>query len=174
MSDALGNPTVKVASLLFLGILLPFIASWTILVVVKDCGIMGGICNSPDRGTLEVFYDATDGSNWTYGGESHLAQWKNPQKKIDNWHGVTAKDGWFGSIIEHGYANRDRVTELHLNNNGLRGEIPSELGSLGSLKVLRIDGNELTGCVPESLQSQLDMERSELGGLPFCGPVLRR
>ena len=136
---------------------------------------MGGSCNSPDKGPLETFYDDTDGPNWIYGGESsHSSRWKTPQEKIGKWHGVTTKDGWFGSIFEHGYANRDRVTELNLSNNGLKGEIPSVLGDLNSLKVLRIGGNELIGCIPESLQSQLDKERSDLGGLPYCEPVSRQ
>ena len=175
MSEDPGNSTAAFVSVALLGILLLFVASWTIIVAIKDCGIMGGSCNSPDKGPLESLYDDTDGPNWNYGGESsHSSRWKNPQEKIGKWYGVTTKDGWFGSIFEHGYANRDRVTELDLSNNGLRGEIPLALGDLNSLKVLRIGGNELSGCIPDSLQSQLNQERSDLGSLPYCEPVSRR
>ncbi len=57
---------------------------------------------------------------------------------------------------------------LDLNENQLSGEIPRELGNLTNLKVLRLDGSQLSGCVPRGLKDRLDMDRSDLGGLPFC------
>ena len=50
---------------------------------------------------------------------------------------------------------------------GWRGEIPVELGSLSNLKVLDLDNNDLSGCVPGSLEDQLS-SHSELGDLPSC------
>ena len=46
------------------------------------------------------------------------------------------------------------------------GEIPAELGSLSNLNSLSLRDNDLSGCVPSSLEDQLD--HSDLGGLPFC------
>ena len=46
------------------------------------------------------------------------------------------------------------------------GEIPAELGSLSNLNSLILRDNDLSGCVPSSLEDQLD--HSDLGGLPFC------
>ena len=46
------------------------------------------------------------------------------------------------------------------------GEIPAELGSLSNLNSLSLGDNDLSGCVPSSLEDQLD--HSDLGGLPFC------
>ena len=46
------------------------------------------------------------------------------------------------------------------------GEIPAELGSLSNLNSLSLRDNDLSGCVPSSLEDQLDY--SDLGGLPFC------
>ena len=40
------------------------------------------------------------------------------------------------------------------------------MGSLSNLVALDLNGNDLSGCVPSSLEDQLD--HSDLGGLPFC------
>ena len=59
---------------------------------------------------------------------------------------------------------------LFLSENQLSGEIPAELGNLGNLRGLLLGRNQLSGCrVPGSLRGQLDMDYSDLGGLPFCG-----
>ena len=50
----------------------------------------------------------------------------------------------------------------------LSGEIPTELGNLSRLAYLDLYGNDLSGCVPISLENQLDSEYSDLGDLPFC------
>ena len=54
----------------------------------------------------------------------------------------------------------------HLHANELSGEIPAEMGSLSNLEDLRLRDNDLSGCVPGSLEDQLT--RSNLGDLPFC------
>ena len=64
------------------------------------------------------------------------------------------------------------LIDLRLENNALSGEIPAELGNLsydnnGSLSTLYLSDNELSGCVPSSLEDQL-WSPSSLGGLPFC------
>ena len=46
----------------------------------------------------------------------------------------------------------------------LSGEIPAELGSLSKLNSLGLSYNDLSGCVPNSLEDQLNY----LIGLPFC------
>ena len=50
----------------------------------------------------------------------------------------------------------------------MSGEIPAELGSLANLTYLDLSGNELSGCVPSSLEDQLNFDYSDLGDLPFC------
>ena len=72
----------------------------------------------------------------------------------DNWFGVTA-DG------------KGCVTQLVLEWNQLSGTIPPELGNLAKLIVLNLGGNYLSGCVPSSLQGQLDRLDTDLSGLPF-------
>ena len=75
--------------------------------------------------------------------------------------------------VERGYTlgvgHLAYLEELYLWDNRLSGEIPAELGNLSNLKGLGIRGNELSGCVPASLKGQLDMSRTDLGDLFFCG-----
>ena len=62
---------------------------------------------------------------------------------IARWEGVTV-----GGTPE-------RVTELILQNRGLNGEIPSELGDLANLVKLDLKGNQLTGSIPAELGKAL-------------------
>ena len=64
--------------------------------------------------------------------------------------------------------NLANLVWLQLEGNELRGEIPPELGNLANLERLQLEGNQLNGCVPSSLSGRLDMDESDLGGLPFC------
>ena len=69
--------------------------------------------------------------------------------------------GYLGSLAN--------LYTLALGDNQLSGEMPEELGSLANLQSLYLAGNQLGGCVPGGLRDQLDMDYSDLGGLPFCG-----
>ena len=61
------------------------------------------------------------------------------------------------------------LTHLYLWGNDFSGELPAELGSLSNLEILALGINEeLSGCVPSSLEDQLDLDNSNRGGLPFC------
>ncbi len=98
-----------------------------------------------DRAVLEALYDATDGANWTDG-----TNWKT-SAALGEWHGVTTDaDG--------------RVTELHLNDNGLAGSLPFELAGLTNLERLNLGFNELTGLVPRWLGSLSYLRNLDLSG----------
>ena len=72
---------------------------------------------STDRAALEILYHATDGPNWT-----NNANWLS-DRPLGEWDGVTTDaDG--------------RVTELLLDERGLSGLIPPELGTLANLETL--------------------------------------
>ena len=64
--------------------------------------------------------------------------------------------------------NLASLTTVYFANNQLSGAMPPELGNLANLVYLALDGNQLTGCVPSSLSGRLNMDNSDLGGLPFC------
>ncbi len=102
-----------------------------------------------DREALVTLYNATDGESW-----NNNDNWRS-DAPIDEWHGVTT-------------GANGRVTELNLDSNHLTGNIPPELGNLASLRGLQLYGNQLGGCVPISLQDQLDDAYTNLDDLPFC------
>ena len=83
-------------------------------------------------------------------------------RQNDNWLSDAPLGEWEGV-----YTNDDgRVTRLGLYANDLSGEIPPELGSLSNLLGLVLGGNDLSGCVPSSLEDR--STSSDFGGLPFC------
>ena len=51
------------------------------------------------------------------------------------------------------------------------GPIPSELGSLSGLRVLRVHGNDLSGPIPSELGNLSALELLDLGGNDLSGPV---
>jgi hypothetical protein len=89
-----------------------------------------------------------------------LSKWLS-DAPLSEWDGVKTDDD-------------GRVIELDLNYNYLSGEIPAELGSLSNLELgslsnltnLRLLSNDLSGCVPSSLEDQFTY--SDLGDLSFC------
>ena len=68
-----------------------------------------------------------------------------------NWSPHVAVDSWDGVTVG---GSTKRVTKIELDDKGLSGEIPAELGKLANLEVLSLDDNQLSGEIP-----------SELGGL---------
>ncbi len=108
-----------------------------------------------DKAALVALYNATDGANsWTT-----KTNWTTDQA-LSSWSGVTTNsDG--------------RVTRLVLNNNGLTGTLPTELGDLSELEQLNLEDNALSGALPseladlDSLQSLLlERSRALTGPLP--------
>ena len=109
------------------------------------------ICN-PDRDALTALYRTTQGENW-----HDAAEWLSG-KSPNQWFGVkTSAAG--------------RVEELDLENNNLRGSLPSELGSMIDLRRLILGGNPLlAGILPGSLVD-LPLEILHLDGTGLCAPV---
>lgn len=95
--------------------------------------------SATDRADLVALYHATDGPNWT-----NNTNWLS-EAPIGTWYGVSADP-------------TGRVTMLRLDDNGLRGRIPPELGSLTTLERLWLSGNELRGPIPPEL-GQLQLLR---------------
>ena len=91
---------------------------------------------NPDRAALVALYKATDGPNWV---------------NNDNWLTDAPLGAWYGVTVN----DDGRVVELRLDENGLTGEIPSELGDLADLNWLVLSENRLRGAIP-----------AELGDLP--------
>lgn len=85
-----------------------------------------------DREALVALYNATDGSNW---------------ERRDNWLTDAELAEWYGVVTN----SQGQVRWLTLSDNGLKGRIVPELGSLSALEFLGLGENELTGEVPAEL-----------------------
>ena len=105
-----------------------------------------------DRVALVAFYNATDGPNWD-DNENWLSD-----EPLGEWWGVTTDDN-------------GRVDDLNLQQNGLSGEIPPELGSLTYLRWLRLDRNKLSGEIPPELGSLANLYELHLWGNQLSGEI---
>ena len=106
----------------------------------------------PDRWALTSLYDATDGPNWV-SSENWLTD-----RPLGEWHGVRT-DGSGG------------VVQLDLNDNGLTGRIPPELGDLENLEGLYLTNNGLTGQIPPELGDLAKLEHLYLGATELTGKI---
>ena len=101
---------------------------------------------SPEREALSAIYRAAGGDGWRENGN-----W-NSSQPVGTWYGVTVGPD-------------NGVTELRLGNNGLSGTIAGETGMLGKLRILYLNGNNLTGAVPVAeLGSLSSLEELALWG----------
>lgn len=111
------------------------------------------------RESLEVLYDATNGSGWTtnYG-------WITEQPLHD----------WYGLDIESTFDTDESVVGLRLRDNNLRGTIPPAIGHLGSLVRLDLSRNPaLVGALPVEIGNLTKLEELWLGP-GIGGPVPRQ
>lgn len=116
---------------------------------------------SPERAALIAFYERTGGPSWVED-DGWLSD-----RPIGFWHGVDANqagrvtalklgiNGLIGPFPREAIRGLAHLQRLLLHHNGLRGELPAELGNLTELRELSLHHNRLTGRIPE-----------ELGGLP--------
>ena len=86
-----------------------------------------------------------------------------------NWSVGTTTANWEGVTLA---GTPPRVVGLNLSNRNLQGEIWGYLGDLLELRVLRLDGNQLTGLVPSKTQllKQLRTVRLQGNQLSGCAP----
>ena len=101
---------------------------------------------------LVALYNATDGANWRFS-----ANWLS-DRPIGEWHGIGTDSS--------GY-----VTHLYLQENQLSGQIPAELSSLTSLRVLYLRNNELSGPIPAALGSLTTLEQLWTQDNELSGPI---
>ncbi len=108
-------------------------------------------CEDMERSVLIALHNAADGGNWT-GRHNWLTG-----APVSTWHGVATND-------------LGQVTGLDLEDNNLKGTLPSRLGDLRSLSVLDLSNNPgLTGPLPASLVG-LGLTVLKLGGTGLCAP----
>lgn len=95
------------------------------------------------RAVLHKFYRRMGGDDWV-----RNTGWKTG-RPLNQWFGVSTNAE--GSI-----------QALWLPDNGLKGEIPREVGSLNSLVVLGLADNDLTGKIPPELGSLENLQNLNL------------
>ena len=107
---------------------------------------------------LVTFYNATDGPNW-----KDNTNWLT-DAPLGDWAGVSAD-----TIVVNGRVVGECVTQLWLNSNRLKGELPADLGSLLTLAELDLSNNQLSGEIPAELGDlptlrRLDLAENQLSG----------
>ena len=102
-----------------------------------------------DRAALVALYNSAGGSGWA---------------DNTNWGSTEPLDMWFGVTL----LGNGRVEGLSLPGNDLRGTLPADLGSLTSLNVLDLSGNQLRGQIPDvrglTILTTLNLGDNQLSG----------
>ncbi|MCY3764410.1 MAG: M66 family metalloprotease [Gemmatimonadetes bacterium] len=137
----------------------------TALCVVDDAGFRQWLNGIPrhkgtgaqcppltDREALEWVYRRTDGPRW-----KESTRWLT-DAPLAEWHGVeTDADG--------------RVVGLNLTNNGMSGEIPSEIGELSALTHLDLSSNRLEGAIPAEIGRLSELRELKMNSNVLTGPI---
>ncbi len=98
-----------------------------------NCNCAGTPCH-PDFGIMQDLYNNTNGPQW---------------KKQNGWMLDCEPCGWYGiSCDQDGH-----IIGIDLQANDLAGALPSSLGLLDSLKILRLGRNDLVGAFPLSMRN---------------------
>lgn len=92
---------------------------------------------SIERYILAVLYYSTNG--W-----KHEDKWMSDES-VCEWLGVQCN------------AKADIVESLNVTNNLIQGSLPSEITSLGGLKLLDLRGNEINGTIPENIGKMINL-----------------
>ncbi|WP_338767116.1 choice-of-anchor D domain-containing protein [Bernardetia sp. ABR2-2B] len=96
-----------------------------------------------DYNALVALYNSTNGNSWTNNTNWNTSQTPASNTVDNSWHGVTVVGG--------------RVTQLNLTNNNLVGSIPTQIGDLTALQVLRLNTiaaanpNQISGTLPTQI-----------------------
>ena len=110
------------------------------------------VADTTDREALVAFYQAANGNGW---------------QNNDNWLSDAPIGAWHGVVAD----TSGRVISLDLRENGLRGSIAAELGSLSKLNSLLLSGNELNGSIPSELGNFSNLVWLDLADNELSGPL---
>ena len=123
-------------------------------IPITDCAVQTQIPTSECLALVALF-ESTDGWNWTTN-----TGW-NQTNEPCSWYGVACTGGHVYSVdiddngltgqIPSEIGQLGHLIHLGLHNNGLTGDIPAEIGDLTNLDWLALAGNNLTGSIPPEL-----------------------
>ncbi len=106
--------------------------------------------NEADSLALLAFYESTGGPDWN-------ETW-DLEEPVFFWHGV-------------GLSSSGRVVALDMINNNLEGTIPSEIGDLDELRLLRLAGGNLSGGIPAEIGDLMNLEALILSNFNLGGTL---
>ncbi len=130
---------------------------------------------SSERAALVALYNSTNGPAWTNNGG-----WLGPEGTECAWYGVTCSGGWVDlfllgnnlvGTIPSELGSLTSLRTLYLTDNQLSGTIPPELGSLVNVRLLRLGRNQLSGGIPVSLGGLSALEELDLSGNGLSGSI---
>ena len=102
-----------------------------------------------DRAALMALYNSAGGNGWT---------------DKTNWDSAEPLNTWFGVTL----LGNDRVAELDLSANNVRGTLPADLGSLTELNALDLSENQLHGPIRDmrglTILASLNLGDNQLSG----------
>jgi len=138
--------------------LFPILGQWNVadvyeveMLSANNLGIDNTLdCRCRDSLALARIFKTTSGFVWK-------EAW-DLESTIKSWKGVTLN-------------NENCVAELILNNNGLLGFLPPELGDLSELRLLSLKDNQLQGNVPSVIGQLTNLESLDLKNNRFSGPI---
>ncbi|MBN1997899.1 hypothetical protein JW935_10130 [candidate division KSB1 bacterium] len=118
---------------------------WIVFVVILLNGVkhvLPAQVFEQDSLALVAFYESTNGAEW-----DNNTNWLSGP--VSSWHGITIQE--------------NRVIDITLNWNNLKGSIPPEIGALSSLRELTLYGNELSGEIPPEIGNLLNLTYEPVG-----------
>ncbi|HYG03930.1 MAG TPA: T9SS type A sorting domain-containing protein [Chryseosolibacter sp.] len=132
------------------------------------------VSNQGDSLALVALYNSTIGTNWT-----NKTNWLTGP--LNTWHGVTTNGDRVTQLNLSGnnlrgmlpgeIVNLTGLTLLDLNSNLIGGEIPATIGNLSNLLVLNLGANRFTGSIPSSIGDILNLDQLMLFGNSLQGAV---
>ena len=105
-----------------------------------------------DRLVLEALYTSTNGDAW-----KNRTGWRS-EESLCEWYGISCGSEWIDGRA------RSVVKAIHLSYNGLRGSLPPAITSLKYLNRLDVEGNDLSGPVPEAILDRWDRNEFDFSG----------
>jgi Leucine-rich repeat (LRR) protein len=126
-----------------------------------------------EKNALVKFYQSTNGKQWK-------VQW-DLSSPVSTWYGVKVQDEKVIAVhladnnlvgeIPTDIVNLVNLQELDLHRNQISGTIPSAIGKLKDMKVLNLSFNKLTGSIPSSVCELSNLKDLELYMNRFSGEL---
>ena len=146
-----------------------------------SCAAGGAVPDAAKNPELEADCDTLLTARDTLAGTASL-NWV-ADTPITQWDGVivggtpkrvrrlSLEDGGLTGEIPTELGSLANLQELVLYNNQLTGGIPTELGSLANLRWLELFNNQLTGEIPAELGNLANLQQLDLGGNQLTGEI---